>query len=80
MNRISLIVLTGVLSVGLLLTGCFVDTGSTRKTHYPKTFGRELIDLKKARDKRAIGEDDYQELRAKLIQSYRNADGDSAVH
>ena len=44
------------------------------------TLGRELMDLKEARDSGAIGEDEYNRLRRRLIESLGQPCGEGRSH
>ena len=50
---------------GLLLTGC-IAVGGTEQHNNP-TLGRQLIDLKQARDTGALDEQQYQHARQELL-------------
>ena len=58
-------VLTIVTLAGLLLTGC-IAVGGTEQHNQP-TLGRQLIDLKQARDTGAIDEGQYQNAKKELL-------------
>ena len=58
-----------VLAVAASLSGCLnlqFGGGSTAETA-PPTMGRQLTDLKKAKDAGAITEEEYREQRAKIL-------------
>ena len=57
--------LTIVTVAGLLLGGC-IAVGGTEQ-HNPPTLGRQLVDLKLARDTGAIDELQYQHAKAQLL-------------
>jgi hypothetical protein len=57
--------LTVITLAGLLLTGC-IAVGGTEQ-HTQPTLGRQLLDLKLARDTGAIDEDQYQHARKDLL-------------
>ena len=62
MKRIALMT---VLAVALALPGCMA-IGARGHTYKSPTIGRELMDLKEARDTGAISEKEYAEHKAKL--------------
>jgi hypothetical protein len=57
--------LTVVTLAGLLLTGC-IAVGGTEQHNQP-TLGRQLIDLKQARDTGALDEAQYQNAKKELL-------------
>jgi hypothetical protein len=63
-----LLLATAVLLAALLIPGCgflnFLSTNENRDT----STGRDLIDLKEARDKNIISYDEYVKLRAKVLK------------
>ena len=68
MNR-TLLPSLAVSLVVLIAPGCgflnFLSTSQSRET----SAGRDLIDLKEARDKNVISQDEYVKLRAKVLKS-----------
>lgn len=63
--RITIFLVLAAFGAGM--AGCSVSGGTTHKM--PATLGQELIDLKKARDKGAVSDKEYGELREKLMES-----------
>ena len=59
------IVLMTVLAFAMALPGCMA-IGARGHTYKSPTIGKELIDLKEARDTGAISEKEYAEHKAKL--------------
>jgi len=58
-------VVTVITLASLLLTGC-IAVGGTEQHNNP-TLGRQLIDLKQARDTGALDEQQYQHARQELL-------------
>ena len=57
--------------VALLFSSCAMDMSSqnnNRTTEIHTTRGQELIDLKKALDKGAITQEEYEELKEKIMK------------
>ena len=54
--------------VVLVFSGCAIGSGRTELKE--TTLGQELIQLKEAKDKGAITESEYEELKEKLKKSY----------
>jgi len=59
------IVLMTVLALALALPGCMA-IGAGGHTYKTPTIGKELMDLKEARDSGAVSEKEYAEYKAKL--------------
>jgi hypothetical protein len=62
---ISRLVIAGGVTLGAITAGCIAVGGSDNYTQ--PTLGRQLQDLKVARDTGAINDPEYNEARAKLI-------------
>ena len=60
----------GVSALGLLLPGCAWQIGGDKKGTIVEqpTRGRELMDLKLARDQGAMTEEEYQSQRKKVLE------------
>ncbi|MRR33475.1 SHOCT domain-containing protein [bacterium] len=68
MNMFRLSVLVVALSVVGLSGCCGGGTHETKNITTTKTLGDQLVDLQKAKDSGAITEDQYNELKKKLIE------------
>ena len=60
----------GLILISVILFGCGVKLGSDTQQSVKPTLGQELIELKEAKDKGAITEEEYIELKEKLKKSY----------
>jgi hypothetical protein len=57
--------------VCMSLSGCTVMNSETPEAHCPSnTIGRELSDLKVARDNGAVSDDEYRAAKDKLLATY----------
>ena len=54
-----------VIGAGLLATGCAIEIGN--RAPVKDTLGRELVDLKKAKDSGALSDSEYETQRSKLL-------------
>ena len=59
-----------VVALALSAAGCILVADDTHKTFQP-TVGRQLCDLKAARDTGAINDDEYHHTKAKLLSDCR---------
>lgn len=59
-------ILSGLLCVPLLVSGCVGVSSSRDYTSHP-TLGQELLDLKKALDENAINEEEYGTLKQAIL-------------
>jgi hypothetical protein len=60
-------------AVGLLclnLSGCMIIASDAPEAHCPNTLGKELRDLKVARDDGAVSNDEYHAAKDKLLATY----------
>ena len=60
----------GIIFISIILFGCGVKLGSDTQQSVEPTLGRELIELKEAKDSGAISEQEYLELKEKLKKFY----------
>jgi hypothetical protein len=67
-RQMNLILALGCATV--ILTGCVAAIGN-RDTGKNTTLGQQLVDLKKAKDAGALDETEYQEQRARLLNTDR---------
>jgi hypothetical protein len=61
---IACLLLAGLLS----LNGCLLIAGGGKTTSINPTLGQQLQELKDARDKGAISEDEYQKAKARMLE------------
>ena len=59
--------ITAALAVGVLTAGCIAIGGSDRYESKNPTIGRQLQDLKTARDTGALSPQEYEQTKAKLL-------------
>ena len=67
MKKINRIVL-GLFLLAATLSGCAIGSGRTEITK--PTLGQELMELKNAKERGAISEQEYEEMKEKLKKSY----------
>ena len=70
MKEITVIAVCGLIAASTTLTGCVVAFGNRVPpgTEAKTTLGKELTDLKQARDAGAMTEEEYQSTRQRLIE------------
>ena len=75
-----------ILSIVGLLMGCYlnmadqrIEGGGGKNINYNTTIGQEFIDLKQALDSGAITQEEYDELKLKIIERY-DEPADSTAH
>ncbi len=69
MAKLGALILAGLLLAGLAgLAGCGGGNAQTHVEARGTTLGKELMDLKEARDKGVISDQEYQTLREKLLR------------
>ena len=75
-----------ILSIVGLLMGCYlnmadqrIEGGGGKNINYNTTIGQEFIDLKQALDSGAITQEEYDELKLKIIERY-DEPVDSTAH
>jgi hypothetical protein len=66
-RRLSQCVWIGVCALTLGLTGCAISLGSGNAPQRGTTLGKELMDLKEARDRGVISDSEYEEQRRILL-------------
>ncbi len=59
-----------VLTLLTTMVSCIAVGSGGKKVENQATLGQQLLDLKKARDEKAISAQEYAELREKLKKSY----------
>ena len=67
MNAKTLFTLATALACAVMFNGCVVAFGN-RTPESKATLGRQLTDLKQARDSGAITEEEYQTARTRLVE------------
>ena len=65
--KTKLLVTLAVCAASLYLTGCVVALGNREAKGNP-TLGKQLTDLKQARESNAITEEEYQTAKKRLIE------------
>ena len=60
-----------VIIIMVSMASCMAIGTSGKKVDNRPTLGQELIDLQKARDEGAISQQEYEELKQKLKESYQ---------
>jgi hypothetical protein len=70
MKAITVIAVSGLIAASTTLTGCVVALGNRVPPgkEGKATLGKELTDLKQARDAGAMSEEEYQSARERLIE------------
>jgi hypothetical protein len=58
----------GLLCSLLSLNGCLLIAGGGKTTSINPTLGQQLQELKDARDKGAISEDEYQKAKTRMLE------------
>ena len=68
MRILSIVLIVGILAGLLMMTGC---VQANKETEMQKTVGRELTDLKAARDQGALTDAEYNALKKQLMEHCR---------
>ena len=64
--------IVGILAVIILvsgITGCAIENKGTMHYNRTTTIGKELLDLKEAKDKGALSEEEYNKVKEDLLKS-----------
>jgi len=57
------------LAAMMFLSGCIAYEGGRKTQQTNATLGQQLVDLQKAKESKAITEEEYQAQKAKLLQN-----------
>ena len=63
---------TCVLVAILMLTGCAINLGSNNTPNRGTTLGKELMDLKEARDRGVLSDAEYEQQRTQILHRYNH--------
>ncbi len=68
MKKTTVIILTGLILISLIVTGCGGGDTKIQATTRPTTLGQELIDLEKAHKQGVLTEKEYKKAKERLLK------------